>query len=180
MVRLLYAILLGLVGAGIVHIGVLLLVPVYSERDAWSRLAAIAEPYEMVRIDARADAPALMATVDPLFDAYACRFDLADGVLRLSAEGRVPFWSVSIYNRAGQNVFSFGDRTAPGGRLDFVVVSPAQMIGLRSELPDDFADSVFVELDISQGIVVVRGFVPDETWEPQVSRYLANVLCETY
>jgi len=35
--RLFHAVLLGLVGAGIVHIVVLLLVPEFSERDAWSR-----------------------------------------------------------------------------------------------------------------------------------------------
>jgi len=37
--KLIYAALLGLVGAGIVHIAVLLMVPDFSERDAWSRLA---------------------------------------------------------------------------------------------------------------------------------------------
>jgi len=38
--RLLYAVVLGLVGAAIVHIAVLFLLPRLSERDAWSRLAA--------------------------------------------------------------------------------------------------------------------------------------------
>ena len=45
--RLLHAILLGLLGAGIVHIVVLLLVPEFSERDAWSRLAMASDLYKM-------------------------------------------------------------------------------------------------------------------------------------
>jgi len=40
--KLLYAVLLGLIGAGIVHIVILILLPLFSQRDAWSRLAAAA------------------------------------------------------------------------------------------------------------------------------------------
>jgi uncharacterized membrane protein len=36
MLRLFYILLIGIVGAGIVHIAVLLLLPQFSERDAWS------------------------------------------------------------------------------------------------------------------------------------------------
>ena len=72
---------------------------------------------------------------DPFFRASACRFDLQDGPVRLKADGTVPFWSASIYDRGGQNVYNFNDRTAAGGELDFVVVTPAQMIEMRKDLP---------------------------------------------
>ena len=49
---------------------------------------------------------------------------------------RCPFWSVSVYDRSGQNIYSFNDRTPPDGNLDFVVLTPAQMIELRKDLPD--------------------------------------------
>src|SRR4051794_18869816 len=98
--RLLYAGLLGLVGAGIVHIAILLLLPGFSERDAWSKLAAAAPLYRPVR----AGAIDLLQSPDPLFEAAACRFDLADGVARLTAKGLVPYWSVSVYDRDGDNV----------------------------------------------------------------------------
>ncbi|TIU61349.1 MAG: DUF1254 domain-containing protein, partial [Mesorhizobium sp.] len=45
--RLFHAMLLGLIGAGIVHIIVLMLVPEFSERDAWSRLAMASDLYRM-------------------------------------------------------------------------------------------------------------------------------------
>ena len=45
--KLLHATLLGLIGAGIVHIVILFLLPDMSPRDAWSRLARQAETYQI-------------------------------------------------------------------------------------------------------------------------------------
>jgi len=176
--RLLYAVVLGLFGAGIVHIVVLLLVPDFSERDAWSQLATRSDLYHMARLDAEAGGPPVVKSVDPLFFAAACRFDLEDGMVRVAAPGQVPFWSVSVYDRNGHNVYSFNDHSATGGRLDAVVLTPAQMIEVRKELPEDFAGSIFVEAPIREGIVVIRSFVPDESWKPTVRRFLAGATCD--
>ena len=37
--------------------------------------------------------------------------------------------------------------------LDFVIVTPTQMIDMRKELPADLESSVFVEADVGEGIV---------------------------
>ena len=79
--KLVYAVILGLVGAGIVHIAVLLMVPDFSERDAWSRLAQASDFYKVTRLDAEAGGPPVVKSVDPLFFAAACRFDLSDGMV---------------------------------------------------------------------------------------------------
>jgi uncharacterized membrane protein len=177
MTRFLYAILLGLVGAGIVHITVLFLLPTLTERDAWSRLAAAADLYDVTPADGSdRSAPAVEAP-DPLFRAVACRFDLEDGPVRLKAEGSVPFWSASVYDRSGQNVYNFNDRTATDGALDFVVVTSAQMIEMRKELPADLDSSIFVEADVDEGMVVVRSFVPDDSWQSIISTYLRSIAC---
>lgn len=176
--KLLYATLLGLFGAGIVHIAVLLLVPDFSERDAWSRLAMASDLYRMTRFDAEAGGPPVVKSVDPLFFAAACRFDLTEGMVQVTAPGRVPFWSVSVYDRNGHNVYSFNDHTATDGKLDTVVLTPAQMIEVRKELPEDFAGSIFVEAPIDEGIIVLRAFVPDESWKPTVTRFLSDATCD--
>lgn len=177
MLRLLHAIMLGLIGAGIIHIVVLLLVPQFSERDAWSRLAMAADLYKVVRFDARrGDAP-VVRSGDPLFYSAACRFDLAEGVVHASAPGRPPFWSVSVYNRAGQNIYSFNDRAASDGTLDFVVATPTQMVEIRKDVIDEFRKSIFVETELDEGIIVVRGFVPDDSWNQAVSAFLDRMSC---
>jgi uncharacterized membrane protein len=177
MLRLFYVLLVGIIGAGIVHISVLLLLPQFSERDAWSSLAEAADFYKAVRIDAGDGSPPIVKAVDPLFHAAACRFDLDEGPVHLRAPGSVPFWSVSIYNRAGQNVYSFNDRATDKGALDFVVLTSEQMIELRKTMPEDFQKAIFVQVPIGEGIVMVRSFVPDPTWEEATSEFLAKIAC---
>jgi len=170
--------LAGLVGAGIVHIAVLFLLPQFSDRDAWSRLAMAADLYRVVRIDAPAGQPPVVESLDPLFYAAACRFDLAEGMLHIRAPGRVPFWSASVYDRGGENLYSFNDRTADDRGLDFVVLLPAQMIEVQKQLPDEFQASIFVETTADEGIVVIRSFVPDPSWQSTVSAFLGALSCE--
>lgn len=177
MLRLLYALLVGIIGAGVVHIVVLLLLPQFSERDAWSSLAEAADFYKAVRIDADRNSPPIVQAVDPLFHASACRFDLEDGPVHVHAPGNVPFWSVSIYNRAGQNVYSFNDRATDGGALNFVVLTSAQMIEVRKAMPEGYKRAIFVQVPNGEGIVVVRSFVPDSTWEEAASEFLARIAC---
>ena len=177
MARLFYAIVLGLIGAGIVHIAVVFLLPALGERDAWTRLAKSADLYEIAPVDGSDGTTSSVEAADPLFGAVACRFDLEDGPVRLTARGTVPFWSASIYDRSGQNVYNFNDRTAAGGALDFVVVTPAQMIDMRKELPAELASSIFVEADIGEGIVVIRAFRPDESWRTAIAAYLKSIAC---
>lgn len=177
MLRLLYLLLIGIVGAGIVHIAVLLLLPQFSERDAWSSLTEAADIYKAVRIDGGDGSPPIVKAVSPLFHAAGCRFDLDEGPVHVRTPGTVPFWSVSIYNRAGQNVYSFNDRATDNGALDFVVLTSAQRIEVRKAVPEKFKNSTFIEAPISEGIVVVRSFVPDQTWEESTSEFLARIAC---
>lgn len=177
MIRAAYTALVAIVGAAIVHITVLFLLPHFSDRDAWARLAEAADYYKPVRIDAAAGEVPIVKSLDPLFYASACRFDLADGPVRVHAPGNVPYWSVSIYNRGGQNVYAFTDRAAESGILDVVVLTSAQMIEARKHLPEEFRNSIFVEAPVGQGIVVVRSFVPDQSWKPTATRFLRDVAC---
>jgi uncharacterized membrane protein len=175
--RLAYAVLVGLVGAGIVHIAILMMLPSFSERDAWSKLAETAGFDKAIRIAGGAAEQAVLQSPDPFFDAVACRFDLGEGTVRLTAGGVNPSWSVSVYNRNGQNIYSFNDRSSADGSLDFVIATPVQMTEVRKNLPPEFEKSVFVEADIDEGIVVIRSFVPDESWKPQITSYLNSVSC---
>ena len=178
MLRLFYALGLGLLGAGLVHIAVLFMLPAFSERDAWTRLSATAGLYEVTRLDGQAGAGPIVGSLDPLFVAAACRFDLEDGPVHLSAGGAVPFWSVSVYDRTGRNIYSFNDRTAEAGSLDLLVLTPAQTVELRKAMPEQLQRSIFVEAEIGEGIVVVRAFIPDDSWRQLVETYLRSLACQ--
>lgn len=178
MLRLLHALVLGLVGAGMVHIAVLLLLPSFSGDNVWSRITAATDPYEPVRLDRPGVAGLSVSNPDPLFRIVGCRFDLADGIARIRANGKVPYWSVSIYDRTGANVYSFNDRSSATGTLDFVVLTPAQTGEIRKEVPDELEDSNFIETDIAEGIAVIRAFAPDQTWTPAVGAFVDTMTCQ--
>lgn len=177
MLKILYAAVVGLFGAAIVHIAILLMLPAFSDRDAWSRLAMAADLNRAVRIDAQAGETPIVKSIDPLFYAAACRFDLSEGIVHVQSPGKSPFWSVSVYDRSGQNIYSFNDRTAASGMLDFVVLTPVQMIELRKGLPEELDKSIFVEAAVDEGIVVVRSFVPDQSWNQSVASFLNEISC---
>lgn len=175
--RLLHASLLGLIGAGIVHIAILFLLPAISEKDAWSRLAEAGGLFKVVPISAQAGDQRFLRLTDPYFEAVACRFDLTEGLAHIHASGSIPYWSISVYDRSGQNIYSFNDHSTAAGDLDLLVLTPVQMMELRKELPKEFQESVFVETPIEEGIVVVRGFLPDPSWKPPVDAYMEGVTC---
>jgi len=178
MARLLYAILLGLVGAGIVHIAILFLLPVYTNQDAWVQLSKAADLNEVVLVGQGHAESRAVGAGNPLLEKAACRFDLSRGVVHVHGDGTVPFWSMSLYDRTGLNIFSFNDRTAPDGLLDFLVLTPDQMLRMRKDLPQEFQNAIFIEADVVEAILVVRAFVPDATWRPQVTAFLKGIVCE--
>ena len=175
--RLLHAALLGLIGAGIVHIVILFLLPDMSPRDAWSRLAGQADTYQVSTYAADSAISGPAGVADPFFQAVACRFDLADGVTHVHREGRVPYWSASVYDRGGRNLYSLNDRSATDGQLDLVVLTPDQMVDMRKSPLEELENAIFVEAPIGEGIVVIRGFAPDGSWARTVSDYLNAIEC---
>lgn len=177
MLRLVYVAATGLIGAGIVHIAILFLLPHMSPRDAWSRLAEQADFYEAVPYVADSELAGPAGVADPYFQAVACRFDLSEGMAHIQSSGVVPYWSASVYNRSGQNIYSLNDRSAEGGRLDLIVLTPAQMVGIRKAPLEELQNAVFVETPVEQGVVVVRGFAPDRTWVRIVADFLGTVDC---
>jgi len=178
--KLLLSLGLGVVGAGIVHIAILLLLPSLAERGPWQRLAATAGHYRFVAVNGEnAPSSPTIRPVDPFFDEAACRFDLRDGVVHIHAPGHVPFWSMSVYDRRGENIYSLTDRTATDGDLDLVIATPAQLIEVKKDIPNDFEKSIFVETDTRKGIALVRSLIPDGSWAPGIDRYMKGLVCQS-
>lgn len=177
MSRLLHAIVLGLVGAGLVHIAILFMMPSYSVNDVWTRVSAVAEPNRTLVLGQDGTDESLPDPANPFMTAAACRFDLSKSTMHVSAFGRVPFWSMSVYDTKGLNVFSISDRATENRKLDVVVLTAAQMQQVRSQLPAGLEESVFVETETLEGVVIVRVFTPDETWRDVVSSFFDTMRC---
>lgn len=188
--RLLLAVLVGLVGAAIVHIAAVFAIPSLAENNAWGRLSRIAGMYELVRIDSRQsplpDAPPPVegpgvhdfAFVDPAFVTAACRFSLADGPVRLSASERTDFWSASIYSRQGDNIYSINDRSSVDGQFDLLVGTAEQLAEARANTAERDETAIPVEVTIVEGYLTLRTLVDEESKRPGVDAFVRSVTCE--
>jgi uncharacterized membrane protein len=44
-------------------------------------------------------------------------------------------------------------------------------------VPAEFEKSIFIEADAGQGMVAIRSFVPDHTWDEAIADYLGHAQC---
>ena len=58
------------------------------------------------------------------------------------------------------------------------MLTPTQMNEVRKDLPEEYQGSVFIEAPITDGMLVVRAFIPDESWRASVTRFLEQSSCE--
>lgn len=176
---MLYHLLIGLILAGIVHISIVLMIPNFATRNAWSNLVDTGAAWQFVRLN-REKRPAdrLLASTDPQFQIAVCRFDLSQSPLLIRTSGILLFWSVAVFDQFGNNVYSLNDRTAIDQQLNLLVVNSVQMADLRQAPSTTVEQSIIFEATTDRGFVLVRALQPDPSWAPEVDRFLGQASCE--
>lgn len=177
MLRAVFAILTGLVGAALLHLIIVLALPYFTGRDAFTRILSYDESNRFYMLSPTPDASGL-ANDDPYVRIAVCAFSIDEGPVRLQAQGSVPFWSLAIFDTASNEVFSMNDRTSVDGVLDVVVATPIQMTALRKSLPEALAKSILVEMPQSEGYTVLRTLAPQKSLEEATRNFLAEASCE--
>jgi len=164
-----------LMGAGAIHIGAILLVPVFARADGWSRIAPHAGTDRFTEIPVSPDGG--VAGLDPLFVNGACRINLAEAPAGITVNARDRFWSVALYNPDDVIVFSLNDRTAIEGSLDMIVVNPAQNAELKRAATEDITLSIVAESPSDDLIALLRLFAPTRTAQEDARRIMAQAEC---
>lgn len=197
--RLTYAALTGLIGAALLHIIIILALPNFTGKDAYTRIKASGPSHRFIvlpdSVDTRADKPAegpttgpangraegsdptALSNVDPFLKGAVCHFDIARAPLRLYAPAGPSFWSMAVFDASSNEVFSMNDRTSVGGDLDAVVATPAQVAQIRKAPGAALTQSILVEYRGTTGYVVLRTMVPAPSFSPQARAFLDEALC---
>lgn len=171
LLKALYIAMLGLFGAGIVHIAVVLLIPSYADEILWDRVEKLGPPEAFYSLNG-AD---WNKRTDPMMRIAACRFDLSNGPVHISAVGRVPFWSLALYNHDGDITFSLNDQISPA--TDLLIATPLQKILLEQSTPQQLENAVIIPQIPDEGIAVLRVFEPDATWRDEVAEFMKSAEC---
>ncbi len=179
MFRLVFAILTGLFGAALLHIIIILSLPHFSDRDAYTRVSDEGDENHFYMLDDKDDDAGLSNT-DPYMRTAVCAFDIEDKPVHLTAKGKVPFWSLAVYDAASNEVFSMSDRTSVGGALDLLLASPVQLTGIRKALPPALAQSILVEVPRTQGYAVLHTMAPQASFDAAAREFLSEAGCDEF
>ncbi len=169
----------GLMLGGIIHISTVLALPQLAPRDAWTRMATFGEEDLFQVLPSPAPDTVDLPVVDASFEQAVCRYSLDDG-LKL-VENRMPadFWSLGVFNRFGQSLFSLNDRTAGTRDMKLIIATPEQISQLRENPPDDLESTIVVETNRSLGFVVIRAFVRNPAQRTAMRQILSDATCDT-
>ncbi|WP_208435167.1 DUF1254 domain-containing protein [Bartonella phoceensis] len=174
MIRFIHAALLAIIGATIVHICVLFLIPYWVQNNIWTELKKSGAPYQFVDLDANNP---IQQTTDPLFLLKVCRFDLENGPVHLKALKTTQFWSLAAYTHDGIIFYSLNDRTAPDATLDLIIGKPIQIIELKQAKPKNNVNSVLVAKNLNKGFALLRIFAPSFLAKKESEAFFSSATC---
>lgn len=174
---LLYAVIVGALGALVLHITIILATPVYSGVDAYERVLDLGADGEFRPLpDKSVDGS--LADSGPFIREAVCAFSVEDGPVNLMAEGRVPFWSAAVYDSRSNEVFSMSDRTAVKGTLDIIAGTEAQIIALKNSGANAADNVILVTMPKDEGYVVVRTVAPEASMSAAAQAFLDSATCD--
>jgi len=167
----------GILLAGIIHIGIVFMVPFFASNDAWAEMRRFGRDGEFHMLPFPQAGAEPLAGLDPQMIYAVCRFVLEEGPVRITASLPDDFWSIAVFDRRGRNLYSLNDRSAESSQLDLAVLTPVQVAELRQDPPESLETAVVVELPIEVGFALLRVFVPDGSFLPGATAALATANC---
>lgn len=167
----------GLILGGIIHLSVILLVPNFAERDAWSRLASIAPDQGFFALDPAQKELNRALQLDPALSYGICQFDLARGPIFI--DGKLPhsFWSVAIAARDGRVIYSTTSRAGSGDEIKIGVFNPAQSRLLAEEGLEIGQGFLIVNAPTNRLTAIVRLWPEHDALRPRYEAALSQIGC---
>lgn len=152
--------LAALILAAIVHFTVVLTIPLVAARDAYARLSELAPLHTTALLPRASASERGFPYFDPAVASAFCRFDLANGPVRVRAPlGRAGYESLSFHSRRGAAFYAFTDRAATHGLMEAVIVTPQQLRALAAQDDEDNpSEDLRIVSSTAEGFVLARVF----------------------
>lgn len=178
MIRLLFAIVGGILLGGVVHLVSVLTLPRIASQDAYARLLPMTKLNAVTALPLAAPANAPMPFMDPAFATAICRYDLSGGAIKLAVPVSQAYTSVSFYTRNDVAYYAINDRSAGRRVIELDLMTEAQ----HAELPEDedvtAADRLIIDSPTATGLIVLKALAPEPGLMPQAQASLAAASCK--
>ena len=177
MIRLLFAIVAGVLLGGVVHLLSVLVLPKIASHDAYSRLEPLAKLNTVTQLPPADPANTLMPYQDPAFAVAVCRYDLSGGPIKLKVPVSQAYTSVSFYTRNELAYYAINDRSAGKKVIELDLMTEAQ----HNDMPEDedvtAADRLIIDSPTATGLIVMKALAPEPGLMPQAQASLAASSC---
>jgi uncharacterized membrane protein len=178
MIRLLFAIIGGVLLGGVVHLVSVLALPRIATQDAYSRLTPLTKLNAVTALPLASPNSAPMPFMDPAFAIAICRYDLSTGPIKLAVPVSQAYTSVSFYTRSDVAYYAINDRSAGRRVIELDLMTEAQ----HAELPEDedvtAADRLIIDSPTATGLIVLKALAPEPGLMLQAQATLAASSCK--
>ncbi|MBO6893640.1 MAG: hypothetical protein JJ866_16985 [Roseibium sp.] len=164
--------------AAIIHILVVFSIPQNVQHSAFDNVAEHGPDRQFNLLPDVKPGQEALPELDPAMKHATCRFELADGPVLFDASIPVTFWSIGLFNSAGEAVYSLNNRTAGAERLSMLVLTPGQLSILRENPPENLEDLIVIETPEISGFALLRAYVPHHTKAAEIDAALQAASCQ--
>ena len=164
--------------AAIIHILVVLTIPQNVQHSAYDDARTYGPDRQFNLLpDVRPGEEALPG-LDPAMKHAICRFQLSVGPVFFDAGIPASFWSIGVFNQAGETVYSLNNRTAGADRLSMLLITSEQLSILRQNPPANLEDLSVIETEPISGIALLRAYVSHPTQAETIENAMSIASCD--
>lgn len=178
MIRLLFAIVAGILLGGIVHFVSVLALPRIASQDAYSRLLPLTKVNAVTALPLASPGDAPMPYMDPAFATAVCRYDLSNGSIKLAVPVSQAYTSVSFYTQSDVAYYAINDRSAGRKVIDLNLMTEAQHAALPEDEDVTAADRLIIDSPSGAGLIVIKALAPEPGLMAQARASLAASTCK--
>ena len=176
-----FYIVLGLVLAGLIHIIAVLTLPMLAPKNAHARLAALGPANNMIELPAAAPGRQIMPMMAPDVRYAFCRFDLANGPVRLKAAVPDDLWLVALYTPEGDNFYSVAGADTKRAEIDLVITGADQTVEeAGADAPESSDEVVVVNSPVTEGVALIRAPLVGPSRSARAEQALKTTSCGPY
>ncbi len=162
--------------AGATHLAVVLFTPDISMASLIGRITAATAVNRMVVLEPEETAT-LVHEINPDLAYAVCPYDIADNDLQITLEIPDTYWSISIYNERGDNIYTLNDRQAGASYLVLRLVQKASASDETLVPSLTEGNAVVVRTSSLRGVIMLRAMVPNGAYRQRIRDTLNASRC---
>jgi uncharacterized membrane protein len=174
------AVVLGLVGAGIVHICATFATPQVLGSGAPERLAEELAPNQLVVLRPPTPQTQLIPYQDPHTYHALCRYDVRTTPVLVRASLAGTGWTLSIYTSGGENFYFVPGQDQRQTEVSALLVPTGDEYADLASAPQGGGSAIQVPVPTPTGLIVLRAPVKAQGYRSDIEARLAQAACSPH